>query len=218
MRYILSKTLRARFTRALRRALPEFRERKAWSGVRGTFVYEWRASPAVTCYVALVIDEPTDRFTVDLAWSRSHHFPAQVRQDSPEGGPRGGAMRFHLRALWQPHRVEPSWSLVERTPADQELERALIDPAVSGAEKLRLLEARLRRAEGVGSDVERQPQLVVDQPVNEALARIGPAIEDVVARLRRYATPYFAAVVAAESTREGADVAAEARSGVGRPV
>lgn len=212
MRYPLIKPLRKRFTRELARALPQFRERKVRSGVRGTTLYEWRASPALTCYVALVVDEASDRFTVELAWSRSHHFPAQVRQDSPDDGPRGGAVRFHLRALWQRHRVEPSWSLGERTPADQELERTLIDPAVSDGEKVRLLEARQRRLDGAGSDVERQAQLVVDQPVNEALARIGPAVSDVVARLERYALPYFAEVVAAQTAREG-DAAERSRVG-----
>lgn len=215
MRYLLSKTLRSRFTRALRRRMPHFRERKAWSGVRGTFVYEWRASPAVTCYVALVIAEQTDRFTVDLAWSRDHRFPAQVRQDSPDEGPRGGAMRFHLRALWQRYRAEPSWSLGERTPVEQDLERKLIDPAVTDAEKLALLEARQRQAEAVVEEVERQPRVAVEEPVNDALARLDPALSDVMARLRRYAIPYFASVVAAESARE---VGAEPASRVAGPV
>ena len=215
MRYLVAKTLRSRFTRAMRRELPQFRERKAWSGVRATFLYEWRASTAVTCYVALVIDEATDRFSVELAWSRAHRFPAQIRQDSPADAPRGGAMRFHLRALWQRHRLEPSWWLVERPPADQELERALIDPAVSDEEKVALLESRQRRVEGVGTDVERQAQLVVDQPVNEALSRIGPAVADVVARLRRYAVPYFEGVVA---TAVEGDAAEQGGSRVQRPV
>jgi hypothetical protein len=162
--------------------------------------------------VALVIDEPTDRFTVDLAWSRSHRYPAQVRQDSPDEGPRGGAMRFHLRALWQRHRAEPSWTLGERTPAEQELERALIDPAVSDAEKLALLEARQRRSEADVRALERQPRVAVDEPVNDALARIDPALSDVMARLRRYALPYFAGVVAAEDGREAPDDAARSRS------
>ena len=211
MRYALIKPLRRRFTRELRRALPQFRERKVRSGVRGTTLYEWRGSAAITCYVALVVDERTDRFTVELAWSRSQHFPAQVRQDSPDEGPSGGAVRFHLRALWQRYRVEPSWSLVERTPAEQELERALIDPAVRDEEKVALLDARQRRVEGVGSDGERQAQLVVDQPVTEALARIGPAVADVMARLERYAVPYFARVVAEETAREGEVVAPRSR-------
>lgn len=215
MRYVLAKTLRTRFTRALRRTMPEFRERKARSGVRGTFLYEWRASPAITCYVALVMDELTDRFTVELAWSRSHHFPAQIRQDGPHESPRGGAMRFHLRALWQRRRAEPSWTLGERTPAEQELERALIDPDVSDDEKLELLEKRSRAPGGAGGDVERQVQLVVDQPVTDALARVAPAIADVMARLRRYAVPYFAEVVLRETTRA---VASESGSRVPRPV
>jgi hypothetical protein len=209
MRYALIKPLRKRFTREMARALPQFRERKVRSGVRGTTLYEWRASATLSCYVALVVDEATDRFTVELAWSRSRHFPAHVRQDLPGDPPRSGAVRFHLRALWQRYRVEPSWTLGERTPAEQQLEAALIDPVVSDDAKMALLEARLRRIEGAGSDVERQAQLVVDEPVNEALARIGPAVADVIARLRRYAVPYFAEVVAAEAASEAA---AQARS------
>src|SRR5215207_4928131 len=112
MRYPLIKPLRQRFTRELRRALPQFRERKVRSGVRGTYLYEWRATPELTCYIALVIDDASDRFTVELAWSRSHHFPAQLRAQRADEHPRSGAMRFHLRALWQAHRMEPSWTLV----------------------------------------------------------------------------------------------------------
>ena len=195
MRYLVANVLRKRFTRELRRALPEFRERKARSGVRGTFLYEWRATPALTCYVALVIDDERDRFTVELAWSRSHRFPAQLRQESPDEGARGGAMRFHLRALWQRHRAEPSWSLVARTPAEQELERLLIDPTVPEAAKIALLEARERRSARAGGDPGGEAAHAEEDPVTEALSRIGPAIADVMARLRRYAVPYFARVV-----------------------
>ena len=48
-----------------------------------------------------------------------------------------------------------------------------------------------------------------------ALARIGPAVTDVVARLQRYAVPYFAEIVAVETARDGA---AAQRSRVAGPV
>lgn len=216
MRHPLAKVLRKRLTRELRRALPQFRERKARSGVRGTFLYEWKATPALTCYVALVIDEERDRFTIELAWSRSHHFPAQVRQDGPAEGDRGGAMRFHLRALWQQHRLEPSWSLTSRTPEEQEVERTLIDPAVPGSAKVALLEARDRRAAAAAAEPGGETAHVEDEPVTDALARVAPVVDDVVARLRRYALPYFADVIASHGRAEPAD--APVRSRVAGPV
>lgn len=216
MRRPLAKILRKRFTRELRRALPAFRDRKARSGLRGTFLYGWRATSALSCYVALVIDEERDRFTVELAWSASHHFPAQVRQDSPDEGARAGAMRFHLRALWQRYRVEPSWSLTGRTPAELDLDRTLIDPTVSDRAKIALLEARVRAADLAAGDPGADAPRGEDEPVTESLARIAPVVDDVMARLRRYAVPYFASVVAARGgDREGT---AAPGSRVARPV
>lgn len=195
MRYSLVKPLRQRFTRELRRALPHFRERKARSGVRGTFLYEWRATPELTCYVALVIDDARDRFTVELAWSRSHHFPAQLRAHRADEHPRAGATRFHLRALWQAYRVEPSWSLVGRTPYETELDRMLIDPELPDGAKLALLDEHERRLRAAASEPEGELASADETPVTEALQRIGPAVDDVITRLRRYALPYFAGIV-----------------------
>jgi hypothetical protein len=199
LRHTLTKVLRQRVTRELRRALPHFRERKTRSGVRGTTLYEWRATRALTCYVALVVDEERDRFTVELAWSLSGHFPAQVRHDSPDEAPRGGAMRFHLRALWQRYRVEPSWSLTPKTPDELTLDRTLIDPDVPDGKKAALLEARDRRIATVLGEPGGDPGATLrpeEEPATDALSRIGPAVDDVVARLQRYAAPYFARAVA----------------------
>ena len=173
------------------------------SGLRGTFLYEWRATPALTCYVALVVDPERDYFTVELAWSRSGHFPAQLRDHSPDEPPRAGAMRFHLRALWQPYRIEPSWALVPKSPRELEAERALVDPEVPAARKVSLLEEHERRTAAAAVDpAADQPPPAVEAPITDALERVGPAVDDVVARLGRYAVPYFERVV-----REHGDVA-----------
>jgi hypothetical protein len=188
MRYELAKALRKRFTVRLKRVLPQFRERKARSGVRGVHLYEWRAGAHATCYVALAVDPARDRFTVDVAWSAGHHFPAQLRQASPAEAPRGGAARFHLRAFWQPYRVEPWWSLVPKSPYEQELDHALIAPDVTPVRKLALLEEYEARVGPALADQQAPPYAT---PLTDALARIEPALDDVMARLREYAAPYF---------------------------
>ncbi|HKG91480.1 MAG TPA: hypothetical protein VKA84_06310 [Gemmatimonadaceae bacterium] len=187
MRYELAKALRRRFTVRLRGALPQFRERKARSGVRGVHLYEWRPGPQGSGYVALAVDALRDRFTVDVAWSEGHHFPAQLRQASPDEGLRGGAARFQLRAFWQRYRVEPWWSLVPKSPYEQELDRALIAPEVPVARKVRLLEEYEASLAPALAD---QAALAVD-PLTDALARIEPALDDVMERLREYAEPWF---------------------------
>lgn len=157
-------------------------------------LYEWRPDPngsLGTCYVALVVDTFRDRFTVDVAWSAAHHFPAQLRQSSPDDGPRAGAARFHLRAFWQRYRVEPWWSLVPKSPYEQELDRTLIAPDVPAAQKVRLLEeyeASLAPALADRASLD-------DAPLTDALARIEPALDDVMERLREYAGPWFEALI-----------------------
>lgn len=198
MRYVLSKTLRKRFTRRLARALPYFRERKARSGVRGTFLYEWRATPAITCYVALVIDDERDAFTVEVAWSTMHHFPAGIRNHAADERPRAGAMRLQLRALWQPYRLEPWWSLVPRSPGEIEAESVLADPTVSAERKVALIEEheRLTRRIRLEPTADDPPPSPDTTPVTEALGRIGPAVDDAVGRLVQHAVPFFERAVA----------------------
>jgi hypothetical protein len=220
MRYLLTKTLRTRFTRELRRSLPQFRERKARSGVRGTTLYEWRATPTLTCYVALVVDDRSDRFTVELAWSRSGHFPAQVRNESAAEVPRGGAMRLHLRSLWQRFRVEPSWSLTAKSPAELTLEHTLLDPEVDDEAKAALIDARERSVAAAAADPDVAPPDADEESVTEALERLGPAVDDVMQRLRRYAVPYFDRIAAQWGGDDEAPDAhsAAARSRIAGPV
>jgi len=198
MRYVLAKALRKRFTQRLARALPRFRERKARSGVRGTFLYEWRATPAVTCYVALVVDDERDAFSVELAWSRMHHFPAGIRNHAPDEAPRAGAMRLQLRALWQPYRLEPWWSLVPKSPGEIEAESLLADPAVSVERKVAVVEEheRLARSIRLEPTADQPPPTPDTTPVTEALARIAPAVDDAVARLVQHGLPFLERAVA----------------------
>ena len=85
----------------------------------------------------------------------------------------------------------------------------LIDPSVADATKIALLEARERRSAKAAGESGGGPAHTDEDPVTEALGRIGPAIADVMARLRRYAVPYFALVV----ETQGAGPAAAASSG-----
>jgi hypothetical protein len=193
VRYLLAKTLRKRFTRQLGRALSRFRERKARSGVRGTFLYEWRATPALTCYVALVVDDERDAFTVEVAWSTMHHFPAGIRNHSPDEAARAGAMRMHLRALWQPYRLEPWWSLVPKSPREIEAETLLADPAVPVERKVAIVEEheRLTRAIALEPNATEPPPPRDTTPVTEALERIAPAVNDAIGRLIQHGVPFF---------------------------
>ena len=163
--------------------------------MRGVTLYEWRPSARLTCYIALMVDPERDRFTVDVAWSESHHFPAQLRQISPAERPRAGSARFHLRAFWQRYRVEPWWSLVPKSPYEQELDRALIAPDVPAARKVALLEEYEARLGPALVEHEAGGGASTPVPVTDALARIEPALDDVMARLREYAGPYFERVV-----------------------
>ena len=198
MRYVLSKALRKRFTQRLTRALPRFRERKARSGVRGTFLHEWRATPALTCYVALVVDEERDAFTVEVAWSTMHHFPAGIRNHSPDEPARAGAMRLQLRALWQPYRLEPWWSLVPKSPREIEAESVLADPGVPAERKVALVEEHERLARTIAFDpaAAGSPPTPDTTPVTEALTRIAPAVDDAIARLVQHAMPFFDRAIA----------------------
>jgi hypothetical protein len=193
MRYVVSKALRKRFTQRLGRALPHFRERKARSGVRGTFLYEWRATAALTCYVALVVDDERDAFTVEVAWSRMQHFPAGIRNHAPGEPARAGAMRLQLRALWQPYRLEPWWSLVPRSPREIEADSLLADPAVPVERKVAIVEEheRLSRTIHLEPTADEPPPTPDTTPVTEALTRIAPAVDDAIARLVQHAVPFF---------------------------
>lgn len=184
----IARALRRRFTRRLRRTLPEFRERKVRAGLRGTVLYEWRPLPALTCYIALVIDQERERFDVELAWSRGRGFPAHLRTSTPAEAMAANSARLHLRSLWQRWFAEPGWLLEAPSEYELSLERDLADPAVPDARKAALLDAH----EALGRRKAGEPPANADDgplSATEAIARIEGALDDVMARIERFARP-----------------------------
>lgn len=165
MRKELARAVRAEFTAAMERRLPQFRpikvvSRYAWPGSR---VFEWRYDASQRFFVELFFSvKGADAFAVEVGWSRLGRYPeVGVRPGFPSGG-RELAKPEHwtrVSSLYAP--IGGFWSLEEPDDA----------PGASG----------------------QSGGLLSQTPValEEALTRVERRVDDAVDKLVRYAIPYL---------------------------
>ena len=170
MRSELAKAVKKQFEARLKRELPQFRPVTSAETPAGCRLFEWQVASELSTFLLLVISRD-DRFTVEGAWSSDGQFPNRLLPGYPinfpaenvrRDEPKDGRFRFRLSRLWQP-RGDPWWELV---------------PQPSMAE----LQARLDRlAQGI----------IDDPPVEEALQKVEPLVDDAVRKVALHAVPYF---------------------------
>jgi hypothetical protein len=174
MRSRLGKAVRKEFESRLKRAVPEFVLVSGDEVPSGCRLFRWQIAPNVTVFLFLQPSPYTqDSFTVEGAWSLDGTYPIEEFPgnpvDLPEHGiqrdePKEGSFRFRLGKLWTNQDVW--WELVP-SPSLDELDRQL---------------ERLSRG------------IIEDPPIEEALAKVKPLVEDAVGRVVSYAVPYFLSI------------------------
>jgi hypothetical protein len=169
MRKELARAVRAEFTAALARRLPQFapvtiKSRYAWPGSR---VFRWTRDDSLHFFVELFSDpKGDDSFSVEVGWSRLGRYPEMSIRPGFITGEELAETEYWCRLshLYSP--MGGFWSLEEPDDA----------PGASG----------------LGSG--RSPALAAGLPqipVEEALARVARRVEDAVDKLVVHALPYL---------------------------
>jgi hypothetical protein len=166
MRKELSKALRAEFTAAMASRLPQFvpikvTSRYAWPGSR---IFRWVFDPSLHFFVELFLDHKgDDAFGVEVGWSRLGRYP-----EVP---------------------VRPGW-LEDAAKAEHWVRLSSFYSNVGGMWSLEASEG----APGAVGQGARSLELAAGRPpipLEQALARVGPRVVDVMEKLATYALPYF---------------------------
>lgn len=123
MRAPLAKAVRKEFARLLKGITPRLAEAKGEQVPSGCSLYAWDAAPGLRCFILLQFHQHEDWFTLELAVSRSGHWPAYALATSPESDPAAGDVRFRLGHLWAPPQQDVWWELAPRPPASASFER-----------------------------------------------------------------------------------------------
>src|SRR6266542_3498571 len=101
MRGSLTKPLRRAFEAGLKQLLKSAEPVKMTSAMPGSVAWLVGKNEEVAAYVILFIDQKTDRFTIELAWSSEKRIPDHTGKMPGEEG-NSGELRFRLSRLWQP--------------------------------------------------------------------------------------------------------------------
>jgi hypothetical protein len=175
MRAPLAKAVRIAFEQKLKEELPQFNPVVDLEVPDECRVYEWRVTQGLRLYLMLQVHRQEDSFSIEIGWSLDGRWPedATLPVAPPEVSECREA-RFRIGLLWS-RNPDYWWDLAPRLAATP-LEKALED-----------YDAFLER-------FKKRPD------ISEALARIGPAMEDAFTRLRQYALPYFRKIAAATPT------------------
>lgn len=151
-------------------AVPQFAKVQDPDATRGTVVYESALAPDLAFYVFLQPDTRDDRFTVEIAWSRTGRYPFFAMPEvSPDAPPDGrGAFRIRLPRFWTTEPGIDFWWEIRPRPSLADLEREIRNfPAIATGKR----------------------------PVSpEALARVDETAAEAVRRISEYALPFFVRV------------------------
>jgi hypothetical protein len=88
------------------------------------WLYRWDLGNEISAFVALIIAPKDDRFTLEVAWSRTGSFPINILCKMPFGNPAAGrppdppeqgSMRFRISEFWKPGMGE-WWYLAGEKP------------------------------------------------------------------------------------------------------
>ena len=134
-------------------------------------IWGWKVAPELTLFAALqIFRESADEFAAEIAWSENHEFPWHEFGMMVVEKPRG---RVRLGNLWEPG-GGVTWDLAPEVKASR---RARVE--------------MLRRG-----DVDAYRAEDPIPPIEVAMLRIAPAVEDCLAKFEQYALPFFNAVAA----------------------
>ena len=101
MRVSLSKPLRRAFETGLKQFVKTAERVTVTSAMPGSVAWLVGENDKVTAYVILFIDQKTDRFTIELAWSSEKRIPDHTGK-MPSEECISGELRFRQSRLWQP--------------------------------------------------------------------------------------------------------------------
>jgi hypothetical protein len=169
MRKELSKAVRAEFTAAMGRRLPQFvpvkiDSRYAWPNSR---VFRWAYDDVMHFFVEMFFDpKGDDAFTVEVGWSRLGRYPEVSVRPGFRTGEEFAKAEYWCRLSHLYSATGGFWSLEEPDAA----------PGASGQGS--------GRSPAIGAGL---PQIGVE----EALTRVAPRVEDAVDKLVVHALPYL---------------------------
>ena len=161
MRAPLASRLRTEFAKALKASCPELLPAKQNEST-GNRMFSWRCAPGVWCFVHLIISRYADEFDVELAWSTEDRFPEHVAPLPRDSISNVGGKKALRFPLTHLRNHE--------------------DPTVR--EKWWVLGVRPK----FDGTVEASAAV---EPLEMALSRIQPTVQDAVGRIEVEAMPYF---------------------------
>lgn len=175
MRTELARAVREKFTAHLEKMLPQFRLQKGQKIGPRCYLYSWNVAPDLTFFVMLQISTKADEeFTLEVAFSSDGRFPDELLAILPfnfaEIGTRGlasrPAWRVRLGNLWrQNERDKDYWWEVTPRLDHHELAQRMKDLVSLGK--------------------------MNEMPLEEALARVEPAVASAVEKLTEYGMPFL---------------------------
>ena len=132
MRAPLAKAVRKEFATRLKEVVPEFVEAKGENIPPGDRLFLWEVSDELRFYLLLQFHPYEDWFTLEVAVSRSGHWPAfALLPNSPEADVRDNDLRFRLGRLWAPPQQDVWWELAPRPECgasmDEYMKRVPVD-------------------------------------------------------------------------------------------
>jgi hypothetical protein len=122
----MAKRLRDVFRERMRQLMPTFREKPHPLNKLGAVLWESVINSDHQVYVLLLPAPKSDKFTIEMAWTRTSEFPmnliCQTPRDIPEldisrETPVNGSFRFRLPFLWTKNR-DAWWSLSKHSELD----------------------------------------------------------------------------------------------------
>jgi hypothetical protein len=161
--------------------LPEFRRCGAKCDSQGEIVWRWEGSESLTFFILLNVADDADNFAIEIGWSMTGKYPWEAlshrfqKLEAP-------ACRGRLSVLWVMGKTEYRWEIVPGQTYEQ-------------------FRARMAaRRRGDFDEAERIDKLG-EMPIEQAMARVGPLVDDAVAKTAEYGAPLFRRVIEAHLTR-----------------
>jgi hypothetical protein len=118
MRSVVAKEIRKQFAARLKQVLPGFRATKNEHVPPGDRLFEWKAAPGLSIFLALQPASDYDEFTMEVSWSTDGEYPILEFNDSPWERTRKRKMRFRLCHFWT---EQDEWFYVCPRPSEEHL-------------------------------------------------------------------------------------------------
>lgn len=119
MRSKIANALRKYFTERLRQKWPSLNEAKNNDLPSGCRLYEWRLETNLKFYLLLQPSSNSERFTIELVWTKNNEYPFSNDTMFPYDEPVNGSLRFRIGKLWSDPKTDFWWWIVPpQTPAE----------------------------------------------------------------------------------------------------